>query len=189
VAPICRACRNPGSVDTCKNGNVCQRNAATAPTCGPKKNNGDASGCISDAICKSGYCVGMDTGLDVLGFDMSIKYCRECPTAGSSTGCPSEEFCQRLDGDDIHVCRPKKGNGKTCLSDTTCKSGNCVPDDVGALKYCRVCTNNDHCENQYGSSYKCYDNLATFWIKKCCKRSCTYIWPFGDACTLNSCKS
>ena len=173
---FCGECRERGTVDDCMNGEVCQSNAAlgeniAANVCGPKKNNGDASGCVSDDICLSGYCVGMDTGLDFLGYDLSAKYCRECPTAGSSTGCPSGQFCQRLDGREVHVCRPKKQNGPLCSGNDACWSGNCVPDDAGVLAYCRVCTNNSHCTG----NFDCWDNTFTLGIKKCCKWN--NAWP------------
>ena len=170
---FCGECRERGTVDGCMNGEVCQSNAAlgenvAANVCGPKKNNGDLSGCVSDESCLSGYCVGMDTGLDFLGYDLSAKYCRECPTAGSSTGCPSGQFCQRLDGREVHVCRPKKQNGNGCSGNDACWSGACVPDDAGVLKYCRVCTNDSHCTKS--ENHRCFDNIHTLFMKKCCKK-------------------
>jgi len=49
-----------------------------------------------------------------------------------------------------------------------CLSGVCLPDAAGALKYCRVCTNDSHCTKT--DNHKCYDNLWTGFIKKCCKK-------------------
>ncbi len=137
-----------------------------APVCGPKKQNGDASGCVSSESCVSSYCVGMDTGLDFLGYDLALEYCRECPTAGSSNGCPGGQFCQRLHGDDVHVCRPKKQNGDIsgCSGNDACLSGNCVF-MTPVTGFCRVCTHDDHCAN----GYNCKDDLLTGFIKKCCK--------------------
>ena len=85
--------------------------------CREKRGNGGK--CGRDAGCQSGYCVS--------------GFCRECPTAGSSTACPTGEFCQRLYGIQTHVCRPKKDNGSDCAGDDACDSGHCV------TGFCREC--------------------------------------------------
>jgi len=175
---FCRACRTPGSTTGCANDEVCQNNWLGVNICDPKKNNGDASGCISDAICKNGVCLN--------------GYCRACRTPGSTTGCANDEICQN-NWIGVNICGPKKNNGGTCVSNGICKSGICL--QGAGSKYCRVCTNNTHCKNQYGSSYKCYDNIATGWIKKCCQSYCKNgvkifgKYPFRTCGHLKNCKS
>ena len=105
--------------------------------CREKRGNGGK--CGRDAGCQSGYCVS--------------GYCRECPTAGSSTGCPTGEFCQRLDGIQTHVCRPKKDNGSDCAGNDACDSGHCV---TGFCRECPTansysgCPSGEFCQRTYG---------------------------------------
>ena len=146
VSGFCRECPTADSFTGCTGGKFCQRlyNGKTH-VCRPQKGNGDT--CTSKNACASGYCVS--------------GFCRECPTADSSTGCSSSEFCMRLYNFQTHVCRPKQTSGKTCSSGNACNSGVCTGG------FCRICTANSHCI----SGYKCYDNISTGFIKKCCPSS------------------
>ena len=147
VSGFCRECPTAGSSTGCDASfQFCQRtDGFKTHVCRPRKSNG--KGCEKDNACLSGHCVS--------------GFCRECPTANSSTGCSSSEFCMRLYNFQTHVCRPKQTSGKTCSSGNACKSGICTGG------YCRICTANSHCK----SGYKCYDNISTGFIKKCCPSS------------------
>jgi len=166
----CRACRSPGSTTGCSSGKVCQNNSVGVNICGAKKGNG--STCVANSICSSGVCLN--------------GYCRACRTPGSTTGCSSGNVCQN-NSVGVNICGAKKNNGQTCVSNGICKSGNCVG-GTGS-KYCRVCTTNTHCSGQYGSSYKCYDNIKTGWIKKCCQSYCKGKGIFRTCGHLKNCKS
>ena len=165
----CRACRTVASTTGCSNGEVCQNNSVGVNICAPKKSNGRT--CVADSICSSGVCLN--------------GYCRACRTPGSTTGCSSGQVCQN-NSVGANICGAKKSNGQTCVSNGICKSGNCVG---SGIKYCRVCTTNTHCSNQYGSSYKCYDNIKTGFIKKCCQSYCKGKGIFRTCGHLKNCQS
>jgi hypothetical protein len=216
VSGFCRQCPTVGSSTGCSSSQFCQRfDRGEWHVCRPRKSNGET--CTTDNTCSSGHCVsgfcrqcptpGTSTGcpsrqrciaatIDIppqfnvcrypqsngaicsTGADCSSGYCvskicRQCPTPGTSTGCPSGQTCIAATIDippQFNVCKPPQSNGAICSTGADCKSGICVS-GVGGVKYCRICTSNSHCTQYYGNRARCRDNATTGWIKKCCKSS------------------